>query len=80
MKRMIKNELISFNLNNFEKDKLCFKSILIKKSLKSVERNTNLLDLAHSDICELNGMLIGGEIDISLHLLMIVLHILMYIY
>ena len=57
MKRMIKYGLISCNINEFIKCKLCVKSEMIKKPFKSVEKNTNLIDLIHSDICELNGML-----------------------
>jgi hypothetical protein len=34
------------------------------KAFPKVERNTNLLKLVYSDICELNGILIRGEIDI----------------
>src|SRR4051812_47096189 len=30
---------------------------MIKKPFKRVERNTNLLDLVHADLCEFNGML-----------------------
>ena len=60
MKRMIKYDLISCNINKFKKCELCVKSKMIKKPFKSVERNTNLLDLIHSDICELNGMLTKG--------------------
>ena len=36
---------------NLKKCELCVKSKMIKKPFKSVERNTNLLDLIHSDIC-----------------------------
>ena len=32
-----------------------------KKFFPSVERNTKLLDLVHSNICKLNGILIRGE-------------------
>ena len=35
-------------------------SKMIKKPFHSVERSTNVLDLVHSDICELNGMLTRG--------------------
>ena len=35
-------------------------SKMIKKPFKSIERNTNLLDLIHSDICELNDILTRG--------------------
>ena len=32
----------------------------LRNLLKVLERNTNLLDLIHLDICELNGMLTRG--------------------
>ena len=60
MKRLIKSGLISCNINDFEKCELCVKSKMIKKPFKSVERNTNILDLVHSDLCEFNGMLTRG--------------------
>jgi hypothetical protein len=60
MKRLIKSGLISCNINDFKKCELCVKSKMIKKPFKSVERNTNLLDLVHSDLCEFNDMLTRG--------------------
>ena len=36
------------------------KSKMIKKSFYSVKRSSNLLDLVHSDLCELNDMLTRG--------------------
>ena len=33
---------------------------MIKKPFKSVERNLDLLELVHTDICELNGILTRG--------------------
>ena len=33
---------------------------MIKKPFQSVDRNCNLLDLIHSDICELNDILTRG--------------------
>ena len=60
-KRMISHGMISCKINDFQKCELCVKSKIIKKSFKSVDRNTNLLNLIHSDICELNGMLTRCE-------------------
>ena len=60
MKRMISHGMISCKINDFQKRELCVKSKMIKKSFKSVDRSTNLLNLIHSDICELNGMLTRG--------------------
>jgi len=51
--------LINFN-GEFDKCEICAKSKLIKKPFPSVKRNSNLLDLVHSDICEFNGMLTRG--------------------
>ena len=34
---------------------------MTKKPFKSIERNTRLLELIHSDICELNGLLTRGD-------------------
>ena len=42
------------------KNMICVKSKMIKKPFYSVERSSNLLDLIHSDLCELNGMLTRG--------------------
>lgn len=61
MKRLINSGLISRKINDFEKCELCVKSNMIKKYFKSVERNTNLLDLVHSDLCEFNDMLTRGK-------------------
>ena len=47
---------MSRNLKNVK----CVKSKMIKKPLYSVERSSNFLDLIHSDLCELNGMLTRG--------------------
>ena len=61
MKRLIKCGMISCNVDKFNKCKICIKSKMIKKPFHSVERNTNLLELMYSDICELNGMLTRGD-------------------
>ena len=61
MKRMISHDMISCKINDFQKCELCVKTKMIKKSFKSVDRSTNLLNLIYSDICELNGMLTRGE-------------------
>lgn len=66
MKRLIKSSLTSCGVNNFEKYEIC-----VKKPFHDVERNTNLLDLVHSYLCEFNDILTRGEICISLLLLMI---------
>ena len=60
MKRLIKCGLISCKSDKLDKCEICVKSKMIKKPFYSVERNSKLLDLIHSDICEFNGMLTHG--------------------
>ena len=60
MKRLISCGMISCNVDEFNKCEICIKSKMTKKPFHSVERNTNVLDLVHSDLCELNGMLTRG--------------------
>ncbi|RVW29768.1 Retrovirus-related Pol polyprotein from transposon TNT 1-94 [Vitis vinifera] len=52
--------LIACDTKKFEKCKICVKSKMIKKPFHSVEGSSNLLDLIHSDLCELNDMLTRG--------------------
>ena len=61
MKKLISSGMISYNVDEFNKCEICIKSKMTKKPFHSVERNTDVLDLVHSDICELNGMLTRGE-------------------
>ena len=61
IKRIIKCVLISCNdIGNFEKCETCVKSKMVKKPFYSVDKNSELLDLVHSNICELNDMLTRG--------------------
>ena len=60
MKRLVKCGMINCNVDEFNKCEICIKSKMTRQPFHSVERNTNLLDLVHSDICELNGMLTRG--------------------
>ena len=60
MKIMIKCGLISCDVDKFKKCEICVKSKMIKKPFKSVERNLDLLELVHTDIYELNGILTRG--------------------
>ena len=57
IKRAIKCVLIGCDNVEHDKCELCVKSKMVKKHFPSVERNSKLLDLIHSDLCELNGML-----------------------
>lgn len=43
MNRLIKSGLISCNIHDFEKFKICVKSKMIKKPFKSVEKNKTCL-------------------------------------
>ena len=60
IKRVVKCGLINCDVNEHDKCGLCVKSKMVKKHFPSVERNSKLLDLIHSDLCELNGMLTRG--------------------
>jgi hypothetical protein len=42
----------------------CIQEKMTTKVFSKVERNTNFLKLVYSDLYELNGILIRGEIDI----------------
>jgi hypothetical protein len=44
-----------FNFNKVEKCEFCSQAKITKKSHKSVIRESNPIDLIHSDICELDG-------------------------
>ena len=57
IERIVKCGVIACDVKEFEKCEICVKSNMIKKSFHTVERSSNLLDLIHSDLCELNGML-----------------------
>ena len=43
-------------LNFFEKGKTCSQAKITKRLHKSVARNTKLLELIHSDLCEFEGI------------------------
>ena len=52
--------LIPMVKNNFEKHEACSKSKITKSPHFQVERKTDLLELVHTDICELGGILTHG--------------------
>lgn len=58
IKRMIELGLIT-NLGDFSNNKCitCSKCKITRSSFKSVERSTNVLDLVHTDICEMTNTL-----------------------
>lgn len=76
---MSKHDHINCKGYHSEKCEICVQAKMIKKPFKKVERKTQLLELVHSDICELNGMLTRGGINISLPSLMTILDSHMYI-
>ena len=57
---MKKLDLIDFSDEHLDKCDIYAKSKLVKKPFSSVSRDSNLLDLIHFDICELNRMLTHG--------------------
>ena len=46
--------------NKSEKYEICIQAKMVKKPFSMNERNTEILELIHSDICELNGQLTRG--------------------
>ena len=60
LRLMAKNGLISYNDSDKDKCEVCIRSKIIKKPFPSVERSSQILDLVHTDICELNGVLTRG--------------------
>ena len=52
--------LIPMVKNNFEKCEACSKVKITKMPHFQVERKTDLLELVHTDICELGGILTRG--------------------
>ncbi|KAJ9565484.1 hypothetical protein OSB04_001450 [Centaurea solstitialis] len=60
LEKMHNKGLIEINNKDFEKCETCIKSKFTKKPFPSVKRNTSILELIHSDICELNGILTRG--------------------
>lgn len=58
--KMQNKDLIKIDNKDFGKCETCVKSKFTKKPFPSVKRNTSILELIHSDICELNGILTRG--------------------
>ena len=57
MKYISKHGLISYKQDVHNKCEICIESKIRKKSFSSTNRDSQLLELVHSDICELNGIL-----------------------
>jgi hypothetical protein len=60
MKYMSKYELISYKQDVHDKCEICIESKIKKKPFPSTNRDSQLLELIHSDVCELNGILTRG--------------------
>ena len=60
LKYMAKHGLISYKDEDKKTCEVCIQVKMTKKPFPKAERNTTLLDLVHSDICELNGILTRG--------------------
>ena len=60
IEKMQTKGFIKVDNKDFEKCETCVKSKFTKKPFPSVKRVTSLLELIHSDICELNGILTRG--------------------
>ena len=58
---MSNHGLISGIDNNSKTCEICIQAKMTKKPFPKSERNSEILDLVHSDICELNGNLTRGE-------------------
>jgi hypothetical protein len=58
MKYMSKHGLISYKQDVHDKCEICIESKIRKKPFPSTNRDSQLLELIHSDVCELNGILI----------------------
>ena len=52
--------LISRLSKDFEKCETCSQAKITKRAHKNVVRNTKLLELIHSDLCEFEGILTRG--------------------
>src|SRR3954469_11490242 len=57
LKRMTVMGMIKIQNEDFEKYEICAKSKIMRKPFPSVSRETELLELVHTDICEVNGLL-----------------------
>ena len=65
---------------DFEKCETCSQAKITKRPHKSVVRNTKLLKLIHSDLCEFDGIKLMKEIDTLSHLLIFFQDIQLFIF
>ena len=54
---MAKHDLISYKIKDKRTSEIYIQAKMTRKIFSKVERNINLLELVHSDICELNDIL-----------------------
>ena len=60
LKYLSKHDLISCKDVTFKNCEICTQDKITKKPFQNVQRNTEILDLVHYDICEFNGILTRG--------------------
>nr|GEW13230.1 hypothetical protein [Tanacetum cinerariifolium] len=60
MKDMLKQGIISYNGKHEAKCEICVRAKMKRKPFPKVDRQSEILELVHSDICELNGQLTRG--------------------
>ena len=60
LKYIAKHNLISYNNYDNKQCEICIQAKITKKPFPKADRNTQLLDLVHYDICEYNGILTRG--------------------
>jgi hypothetical protein len=54
---MAKHNLISYNIEDKRTCEIYIQEKITRKTFSKVEKNINLLELVHSDICKLNDIL-----------------------
>ncbi|GJT64928.1 zinc finger, CCHC-type containing protein [Tanacetum coccineum] len=60
MKDMLKQGIISYNGKHKDKCEICVQAKMKRKHFPKVDRQFEILELVHSDICELSGQLTRG--------------------
>ena len=60
LKFMSKHGMISYKHDNEKKCKICIQAKMTKKPFSKSDRNSIMLELVYSDVCELNGVLTRG--------------------
>ena len=60
LKFMAKNGYITYGNDNHDKCEICIQAKMTKLPFPKSERNSEILQIIHSDICELNGNLTRG--------------------